>query len=82
MKGQTKHFFFFWEATNLKTLLCSEANQPLRSESQAPPAKLFTVFILLQSAGSIIRNTYFAAGTIGNLYNTAAGCIRMRVILV
>ena len=40
-----------------------------------------TVFILLQSAGSISRNTYFAAGTIGNLLNTAAGSIRMRVVL-
>ena len=40
-----------------------------------------TVFILLQSAGSISRNTYFAAGTIGNLLNTAAGSIRKRVVL-
>ena len=49
--------------------------------------KVCTVFILLQSAGSISRKALFAAGIIGNLLNTAAGSIRgaglnrMRIVL-
>ena len=35
-----------------------------------------TVFILLQSAGSISSKHKFAAGLIGNLLNTTEGSIR------
>ena len=35
----------------------------------------YTVFILLQSAGSISRKALFAAGIIGNLLNTTADSI-------
>ena len=35
-----------------------------------------SVFILLQSAGSIPRKAVFAAGRIGNLLNTTVGSIR------
>ena len=51
------------------------------------PCKYITVFILLQSAGSISRKALFAAGIIGNLLNTTAGSIggagsnRMRIVL-